>query len=149
MLRMILSNAYLARGQRVELHCLQKAPVHSIDQVDFLMILHVRVHAKRSADLMLHKFPPEHLQTDHRLRQVLLQRLIKVAADRRIAIGFGNGLWLAFLGLGCADSLAEAISHVNHVVRLVEKLEVRPQVFKNVCLVIEVIDVLKQESVEV
>ena len=85
--------------------------------------------AERAAELVLHELPTEHLQADHLLREVLLHSLIQMTSNGRVSIGFSDGLRLTLLHLHLLDALSEAVTNLQHVLLIVQQLEVGFKVF--------------------
>ena len=67
----------------MEFHSLQEATVDTVHQVELFSIFDVSVEAQASADLVLDELPAKHFETDHRLGEVLLDRLVEMTANSR------------------------------------------------------------------
>ena len=128
MLRVVGPDAYRSGSLRVELHRLQEAAIDAIDQVNLLMVLHVRVDAERATDFVLHELPAQDFEADHALIKVLLNRLVQVTPNSSVTVLFDNCGRLTLSLLSLINAVTEAIPHICHVIGGVEKLQIGCQV---------------------
>ena len=100
----------------MELHRLQEATVDSIDQINLLMVFHMRVNAQCSAYLVLHELPSKHFETNNAFVEVLLDSLIQVTTNGVVTISLENSGRLTLRQLSLVDTVPEAVPDIHHVI---------------------------------